>query len=285
MALVVATALLASRTQADAEAPAGELYQAAFALGDHLALVTRDLQVRIVRPDPVYFTDSVAVASDGRRIVYTSLDRDTEQQFLYLAAEPDFKGTRIGPSTGYCRSPSFSPAGDKVVFSVHLKGSRQRRKVNMDQAVLYEQSLTDLSRLTPLSSDGYCHHDSSWSSTDPDAVYYVKTDCQTSWRLEKKTISTGVETEVTDGSDRAQFPRTSPDGQRLAYVRITRGGADVMVRELKDTTTIRVAHVPDTLEPQPQWTADGRLLWLTGKTLVVCEATENATPVALKENP
>jgi Tol biopolymer transport system component len=267
-----------------ARAASPKAYVAAFAAEDKIVLVDEEGSVSSVHPKPLVQPDAVALAPDGRRLVYTSIDEVSRYQVLYLAAAPDFVGTRIGASTGWHRDPTWSPDGSGIVFGLHTHAMWSERRLKRDQAQLYKQDLSTM-EIKQLSSNGMCHHFPAYIP-NANAVLFIRTDCNTSWNVFKIDLDTGQEVPMTVGRVRDHEPTPSPDGKRFVYVHVDGTDSELRLRDIKGKSTRTVAHIRGTQVPQPRWSRDGgALMWWADKSVWRIVLDGKSLPVRLPGVP
>jgi TolB protein len=194
-----------------------------------------------------------APSRDGRRILYTVHDGTTGRVAL---ADADGGHPRLlFPKLGYAYMGALSPAGDRVVVSGPARGYRllvadlpdgEPRELIPDHPDCYVPQFTPDGRVVV------------FVRRDGD-VYRVGIDGKGLRRLTggNRYVEFRLSAKDTHGS--TDGPQISPDGQRVAYVALKDGVANVCVMKIdgSDQRQITSRKVPC---GRPRWSPDGKQL-------------------------
>lgn len=191
----------------------------------------------------------VSVACNEGRIVFTS-NRDGNQE-IYVMDSDGKNQKRLTRNPKYDTHPSWSPDGQKIVFSSLRKGSKIQLYV-MDCDGKNQQRLTD----------GWLDRYPSWSPDGQKIAY---------WSLVIADKTPGIYVMDSDGKNRVKLkdnPETSlswsPDSQRIAFVSKLKEGAEVYVMNVNGTNVERLTH-DLALKSSPSWSPNGRQIAFAAK--------------------
>lgn len=184
----------------------------------------------------------VGVACSEGRIVFTS-KRDGNQE-IYVMDSDGRNQKRLTKNPKYDTHPSWSPDGQKIVFSSLRKNSKHQLYV-MDCDGKNQQRLTD----------GWLDMYPSWSPDGQKIAY---------WSLVIADKTPGIYVMDSDGKNRAKLKdnrRTSlswsPDSRKIAFVSKVEKGTEIYVMSADGTNVERLTHDLAT-KSSPSWSPDGR---------------------------
>jgi hypothetical protein len=195
----------------------------------------------------------LAVSPDGKKLVVVQLQASGDEPRSRLASINLEGGqvTYLTDGTTLELTPSFSPAGDRLLFSSNRGGGMAIWSMPLDKA-------GGVTRLT--TGAGLQLSPSLDSDPQPKLYYQAMIDARSEPRLYSTTLGTVFETDLTANS--GSHPEISPDNERLAFV----GGG-----EIPELCTIPAAggaattitNTPELSEQSPAWSSDGSKLFYT----------------------
>lgn len=239
MALLLLTACLRSPVPAETAAPAEKhLIEVELTQGTNMA---------------------VALSPDGTQIAIAL------QGVLWTLPALGGVATAITPPELDAHEPAWSPDGQRLVFYAFAEDGFSVWMVGVDGAGL--QPIIETpgdARYPSFTPDGKNIIYS--SDEDADGYQAWSYEIETGERAVLTTpAESGYETPVApyfSGSGNVVYPIVSPDGKTLAFV--LDGEMDALVvRDLSDTSQLRVIHAAKTLGA-PAWSPDSQALWLVG---------------------
>ena len=156
--------------------------------------------------------------------------------------------TMAGPVAGQVIHPQWSGDGTRIAFYERIDNRALLHVVNADGSG-HEIVVDD---------NGY-HANPSWSADGTALVTGSSpTGMRGTWDLFRYDLSTEQWTPLTQTAAREMHASVSPDGSRVAFVRMEDGGSDIWVLESDGTETQVTATAAQ--EFHPKWSPDGRRL-------------------------
>jgi TolB protein len=188
-----------------------------------------------------------AAQQDGHgRIVFAASRGDGDAFDIFSA---DLAGERVVNLTADShpdRSPSWSPAGDRIVFA-------SRRASNWDLYVMRADG-SDLRRLTEHPSyDG----EPAWS---PDGRLIAFTSMRDG-QLDIYTLDldSGDLRRITSHPSADSQPTWAPDGRRLAFTSWRDGNQEIYITDVEGSAIVNLTNHPAP-DHSPAWSPDGRFI-------------------------
>ena len=196
--------------------------------------------------------DSFALSPDGSQVAYALVDSDAKRprSRIYVARVDGGGGNATALTSGkqLDLTPTFSPAGDAVVFSSDRGGGpMQIWSIPLD-------GQSGATRLTNATADHL------WPSLDssakPRVFYESLIPGQDVPRLFSTPVGTAFETDLV-ASGGAQ-PRLSPRDDAIAFVQTNdqTGKTDVLRAGDRGGVTQKLTDTPDVSESDPAWSPD-----------------------------
>ena len=224
---------------------------------------------------------------DNRHIVSALTDARSPGTHLWLADTETDASRPVTRSNGNENSPAVSPAGDTIAYS--------SEDTDFD---LFEVPVDGSPHRTLLATSRN-EMDPAWSpSTRQYAFVTDRTGSQQIWlRSQEDQWERPVVTEHDFRDARIYLlgtPAFSPDGQRIAYVRLGQEGYGIWISTLAGGPPVRLGPKLGTYQDAPTWSPDGLWIahifttpdlnhWSLGKTRV--GAAEPAVPILKDISP
>ncbi len=210
------------------------------------------------------------LSPDGSRVVVQDNDRDI---WVHEVNRPI--KTRLTTLPTWELYPSWSPAGDRIVFSSGAGGlgTRSLHMVRADGSegpVSFLESSEFRSYVTDWSSDGNTilvwRQDLSGGSAAKADIWYLKRKEDGGWEE-----SLFLESEYAD-----QLAKLSPDGRFIAYDSNQSGEREIYIRSFPDATGLR--RVSANGGAQVRWRTDGKeLFYVEGDSLMAVPVATTST--------
>lgn len=180
-------------------------------------------------------SSGIDVSREGL-LVFTSKVKERDMLYLF-----DLRNNQMVRKTSFdslisLSSPSWSPEGDKIVFS----GTDKRGRRDL---FVYELSTERLSRLT---DDFYLDADPSFSPSGEEIVFVSN---RGGWGAEgyvnlfSYALGSGTISPLVLGPERCSSPRFSPSGEFLAFASDRDGPSNIHLLDLRDSASVRRAKV------------------------------------------
>ena len=206
---------------------------------------------------------------DGTQLVFAVSQRNTVgewQHDLYIVNRNGMNMRWLTRAEGLEDQPQWSPDGSKILFKALVDGKTDLYTIKTDGSGLVNLT-AGLAQLDTKS-------DPAWSPNGSRIAFIgVQGSAYKVWTIRPDgTDARQVTTDV--GFD--MQPTFSPDGQRIAFVRYNVAapvnGDDIMIVSVNGGTPTRLALPGD--QRTPAWSADGRLIAVTGTATAGAGAQE-----------
>lgn len=186
------------------------------------------------------------MAPDGRRLVF---DFSYRRWFLYLLSEPGEPPRRILVEAGI-RDAALSPEGSRIAVA---GGAEAQSPV---------LSVLDLRTGKRRTVSGMAASAVGWTSDGEELLAAAPApDGQSEW-IWRLALAGGLPEPILKGDERWSAPSASPDGSRVAAVRRTRTGSELVVHH--PGTGVTRALAEEVAIATPRWSPDGRFLAWSG---------------------
>jgi TolB protein len=195
------------------------------------------------------------------RIAFAS-DRADHVPEIWTMAPDGTALTRVTDHAANARGeaylePSFSRAGDWLVFEIDSAGSEDRQQ---GAITIVRADGTGLQRLTPGRGGATDDRVPNWSPTDERILFQRRQRGQDAWNLYTMTPDGGNLVQVTNSPFGNTDPSWSPDGRWVVYS-TDHGGLhrpNIFVAPAEGGEPIRVTQSEDREDGAPSWSPDGR---------------------------
>ncbi|MGQ9908172.1 MAG: TolB family protein [Candidatus Flexifilum sp.] len=210
------------------------------ARGQRAVYLIDPLTGRIERIDGIAYEAGVAWSPDGTRLAYLIAGQQDGIGILDRAS-----GTRAHlPAAGFSARPVWSPDGTQIAFGSTLEGLIVARGDGSARRAIGVR----LNTIAP----------PVWLP-DGGTILFQDGSPGSMQNLNRVDLRTGAVTPLTTGLYNGR-PVLSPDGTRLAYIRLAETGApdryELVVRDLADGSTWVISRRVNTYTT-PDWSADG----------------------------
>jgi Tol biopolymer transport system component len=180
------------------------------------------------------------MSTDGRRLVFTF---DSRRWHFHLADTVDGQARRVLDLPGV-RSAALSPDGSSIALALG------------EEAQSPAVSVFDLSTGRRRTLSGMAALEVAWMPDGEGLVMSAPApDGTTSWVWQLE-LAGGLPRPIMTGAVDWRSPRPSPDGSRIAAIRGTGNGMELVVKDLDHGTEQQVARNP--VIEAPRWSPDGQ---------------------------
>jgi TolB protein len=197
--------------------------------------------------------DTLAVAPDGSRLLFTILYGNTKANFRsqMIAVHTDGAGGADYLSDGKSLeiTPSYSPGGDQVVFSSNRAGRRMS---------VWSMSSSGAPGITQLTTGDT---NDLWPTIDSDPkprlFYQACVDTRPDPRIYMTALGTTTRTDMTQMS--GSQPRVSPKADSVVFTAVNdkTGKRDIYLMPDRGGVPRNLTNTPDIDEFDPSWNKDG----------------------------
>jgi dipeptidyl aminopeptidase/acylaminoacyl peptidase len=182
------------------------------------------------------------MSSDGRRLVF---DFDHRRWYLYVAPDPAAPPRRVLMEPGI-RAAALSPDGGRIALALGAEAQSSAISV-LDLDSMERRTLSGMAASTlAWMPDG---RSLLVAAAAPDGV------SNWIWRL---PVGGGLPEPVLKGEEYWDHPSASPDGSRIAAVRRSRTGSELLIHDLQGGGHRSLAEKVSIVTPR--WSPDGRFL-------------------------
>jgi WD40-like Beta Propeller Repeat len=216
----------------------------------------------------------VAVAPDGRFLVFTAFDPTANNTLLFrLDRRPNARPVSIGDNKGYHSSPTVSPDGQWVFFAHHPRARGQPMAHEPQAYAQIYRVRPNGTGLESLTSGNGCHVSPTVSQSGD--LAYVHSDClRNHWfELVRASAQPGQAPEALSGA--VNEPALSPDGLSVIFWVHQPNSAALFAMNLREKKPVlRVQLVPHCPALRPQFgTRPGEVLFQTNTGVWLLTAT------------
>lgn len=187
-----------------------------------------------------------ALSPDGGRLAFTRTDTSGSKN-VFIKLLNSEQSLQLTNSRLYEFAPAWSPDGSRIAFARFFEGLFAVPSLGGP-----EVKLTDIGR------GSYPELD--WSPDGNHIVFSDRPSASDPYRLYMLDLATHNKHMVTEPGNPFRddyYPRYSPDGNRIAFLRGTQHSNDIYVYDLRERKTVRVTQ--DNLDVEGfSWTNDGR---------------------------
>jgi Tol biopolymer transport system component len=199
-----------------------------------------------IHPDATRSQFEPALSPDGRYLAFNECTGNLMLKFVIRDLQEKKDAELTCQGRGGMRSPTFSPDGQRVLYSFAEDGPQQIFSVDVNAR--------DRRQLTR----GVGIHN--WPSYTPDGetIVFGSSRDRTYEIYSMRADGSGLR-RLTRNENTDIRPRVSPDGKQIAFVSLRDGNRDVYVMNLDGSGVQRVTHNPER-DDYPDWHPDGRRL-------------------------
>jgi hypothetical protein len=207
--------------------------------------------VQITRLPAGTMIDSLAMAPDGSQVLFTVLsghDRsDFKSQMVIVRTDGTGGADYLSDGKSLDLMPSFSPAGDQVVFSSDRFGNR------LSVCSLAASGAPGVTQLTTDNTNAL------WpvldSDPNPRLWYEALVDSRPDPRIYRTPLNSTLRTDLTAGAE----PRVSPKNDAVLFTQVNEktGKRDIFRISDKGSVPENLTNSPDSDQYDPVWSKDG----------------------------
>lgn len=197
--------------------------------------------------------DTLSVSPDGTRLMFTIIwgkDKTSlRSQLIVVRTDGSGGADYLSDGKSLEITPSFSPAGDQVVFASNRAGKRLS---------VWSMSATGAPGITQLTGGDT---NDLWPTIDndpkPRLFYQAMVDTRPDARLYMTQLGTTTKTDLTQVG--GTQPRVSPKADAIAFTAVNdkTGKRDIYVMPDRGGVPKNLTNTPDVDESDPAWNRDG----------------------------